>query len=168
MRKRCDAPPARAFVLKVRGLSCLQRIPLSSTVFLHFLQSIAIAALLLSSGCATQKFVSLRSMPLNPLATQLHLVSRSGPQVSERTMTLLRHYALQDLYKRDPDTCLIDLQDLTASEKVPRRFMRWPSWRTSWVTRRAKEKILAKRSICFRSVLATLTSISFAPTGRQS
>ncbi len=59
----------------------------------------------------------MRSIPLNPLATQLHLVSKSGPQVSERTMTLLRHYALQDRYKRDPDACLVELQDLTANEK---------------------------------------------------
>ena len=69
------------------------------------------------TGCATQKFVSMRSIPLNPLATQLHLVSKSGPQVSERTTTLLRHYALQDLYKRNPDACLTELQDLTANEK---------------------------------------------------
>ncbi len=73
--------------------------------------------LLATGGCATQKFLSMRAMPLNPLATQLHLVSRTGPQISERTMTLLRHYALQDIYKRDPDACLAQLQDLTATEK---------------------------------------------------
>ncbi len=79
---------------------------------------VAIAiGLLCWSGCATQKFVSMRSIPLNPLASQLHLVSKSGPQVSERTLTLLRHYALQDLYKRNPDACLAELQDLTANEK---------------------------------------------------
>ncbi len=32
-------------------------------------------------------------------------------------MTLLRQYALQDLYKRDPDQCLVQLQDLTVHEK---------------------------------------------------
>jgi pimeloyl-ACP methyl ester carboxylesterase len=73
--------------------------------------------LLATGGCATQKFLSMRDNPLNPLATQLHLVSRTGPQISERTMTLLRHYALQDIYKRDPDACLAQLQDLTATEK---------------------------------------------------
>ncbi len=76
-----------------------------------------VLGLLCWTGCATQKFVSLRSIPLNPLATQLHLVSKSGPQVSERTTTLLRHYALLDIYKRDPDACLIKLQNLTANEK---------------------------------------------------
>jgi pimeloyl-ACP methyl ester carboxylesterase len=76
-----------------------------------------LAASSLLCGCATQRFVSMRDIPLNPLATQLHLVSRSGPQISERTMTLLRHYALQDLYQRDPDACLAQLQDLTATEK---------------------------------------------------
>ncbi len=81
------------------------------------LSSLGVLVLLATSGCATQKFLSIRDNPLNPLATQLHLVSRSGPQISERTMTLLRHYALQDLYKRDPDTCLAQLQDLTATEK---------------------------------------------------
>ncbi len=69
------------------------------------------------TGCATQKFISMRDIPLNPLSNQLHLVSRSGPQISDRTMTLLRHYALQDLYKRDPDACLVQLQDITATEK---------------------------------------------------
>jgi len=69
------------------------------------------------SGCASQKFVTLRDIPMNPLAAQLHLVSKSGPQVSSRTETLLHHYALQELYKREPDACLNQLQDLTVDEK---------------------------------------------------
>jgi pimeloyl-ACP methyl ester carboxylesterase len=68
-------------------------------------------------GCAAQKFVSLRDNPMNPLAAQLNLVSKTGPQVSARTETLLHHYALQDLYKREPDACLMQLQDLAVSEK---------------------------------------------------
>ncbi|MDZ4848847.1 MAG: hypothetical protein SGI77_06110 [Pirellulaceae bacterium] len=59
----------------------------------------------------------MRSIPLNPLANQLHLVSKSGPQVSDRTKILLRHYALQDKYHREPDACLAELQDLTSTEK---------------------------------------------------
>ncbi len=70
-----------------------------------------------SSGCASQKFVSLRAIPLNPLAGPLHLVSKHGPQISERTTTLLRHYALQDAYKHNPEACLVELQNLTANEK---------------------------------------------------
>lgn len=83
----------------------------------RFVVALALIFVVPLSGCATQKFISMRAMPLNPLANQLHLVSRSGPQVSERTQTLLRHYALQELYERDPDTCLAQLQDLTTSEK---------------------------------------------------
>ena len=81
------------------------------------LTHVLVLGLLCCLGCATQKFVSLREIPLNPLANQLHLVSKSGPQIGDRTRTLLRHYALLDLYKRDPDACLTELQDLTANEK---------------------------------------------------
>jgi pimeloyl-ACP methyl ester carboxylesterase len=44
-------------------------------------------------------------------------MSRSGAQVTPRTMTLLRHYALLDAYKKDPKDCLVQLQELALDEK---------------------------------------------------
>ena len=78
---------------------------------------IALATLILSVGCASQKFVQLRHSPINPLTETLSLMSRSGPQVTPRTTTLLRHYALLDAYHRSPEDCLVQLQELAMDEK---------------------------------------------------
>ncbi len=72
---------------------------------------------LLSNGCATQKYVQLRSNPFNPLTEKLNLAARSGPNVTERTQSLLRHYALLDLYHSDPNECLLQLQEVASDEK---------------------------------------------------
>ncbi len=72
---------------------------------------------LLNSGCATKKYVQIRQNPFNPLTESLSLMSRSGPQITARTTTLLRHYALLDAYKSDPDDCLLQLQELAMDEK---------------------------------------------------
>lgn len=76
-----------------------------------------VLVLMVLSGCASQKYAQMRATPLNPLTESLNLMSRSGPQVTPRTMTLLRHYALLESYKKDPEDCLIKLQDLTTDEK---------------------------------------------------
>ena len=73
--------------------------------------------MLLQAGCASQKYVQIRQNPINPLTESLNLLSRSGPQVTARTTTLLRHYALLDAYKRDPEDCLVQLQELAMDEK---------------------------------------------------
>ena len=72
---------------------------------------------LISTGCATQKYVQMRSTPNNPLTESLDLLSRTGPKVTQRTTTLLRHYALLDLYKTNPEECLVQLQELAMDEK---------------------------------------------------
>ena len=76
-----------------------------------------ICVLLLDTGCATQKYVQIRQNPFNPLTESLSLMSRSGPQITARTTTLLRHYALLDAYKSNPDDCLVQLQELAMDEK---------------------------------------------------
>lgn len=73
--------------------------------------------LVLATGCASQKFATIRSNPLNPLADPLHLWSKSGPTVTSRTEMLLRRYDLLELYKRDPEVCLQNLQQLAESEE---------------------------------------------------
>lgn len=77
----------------------------------------ACVLVLATCGCATQKYVQMRSSPINPLTESLDLLSRTGPKVTERTTTLLRHYALLDLYKSNPEDCLVQLQELALDEK---------------------------------------------------
>ncbi len=67
-------------------------------------------------GCSTKKFLVKRDTPANPLAIQLQLASKAGPQVSPRTESILRRYDLLGLYKTDIRQCLERLQQLTESE----------------------------------------------------
>lgn len=68
--------------------------------------------LLLATGCATQKYLTLRDTPANPLAIPLQLTSSAGPQISSRTKVLLRRYALGEQYEKDPAKCLESLQQM--------------------------------------------------------
>ncbi|WP_131282509.1 alpha/beta fold hydrolase [Blastopirellula marina] len=60
-----------------------------------------VAVLLLSTGCAGSSWKSVRKTPRNPLAAQLQLLSRQGPQATERTKQLLRQYDLEKLAEGD-------------------------------------------------------------------
>ena len=50
--------------------------------------------LLAAGGCASTKWVSLRSSPRNPLSDTLGLVTRTGPKPTPRTVQLLRRFDL--------------------------------------------------------------------------
>ena len=76
----------------------------------------ALLAFTLLNGCATQKYLTQRDTPANPLAMQLDLASRSGPKVTQRTQNVLRRYALEDHYKKYPIECLEAMQKLVDSE----------------------------------------------------
>lgn len=76
----------------------------------------AIAVLSMATGCATPKYLVTRDVPANPLAMQLQLASKQGPQVSPRTESLLRRYDLLELYKTNIAACLERLQQLTDEE----------------------------------------------------
>lgn len=76
----------------------------------------ALVVLAWCSGCAAQKYLITRDVPANPLAIQLQLTSKAGPQVSPRTESMLRRYDLLELYKTDIAGCLERLQSLTESE----------------------------------------------------
>lgn len=67
-------------------------------------------------GCASQKYLIRRDTPANPLAIPLQIASSKGPQVSSRTSSVLRRYALTDMYENDPAVCLEQLQALLESE----------------------------------------------------
>ena len=91
---------------------------LSERSYLAWLRFVCcLFAIVLFNGCATQKYVQIRSNPFNPLTEKLNLTSRSGPEVTTRTMSLLRHYALLDAYHKDPKACLTQLQEVATDEK---------------------------------------------------
>ncbi|MCA9041251.1 MAG: hypothetical protein KDA65_12935 [Planctomycetaceae bacterium] len=50
------------------------------------------------SGCATNRLVTLRSDPYNPLTEKLKLSAWRGPKPSERTIQTLRRYDLVDVH----------------------------------------------------------------------
>ncbi len=68
------------------------------------------------SGCSAQKYLVRRDTPANPLAIPLQIASSKGPQVSPRTNSVLRRYALTEIYEQDPAVCLEELQSLLESE----------------------------------------------------
>ena len=72
--------------------------------------------LFIAGGCSSQQFLIRRDTPANPLEIPLQITSRSGPQISQRTQTLFRRYAVQELYDEDPSACLKELQILLESE----------------------------------------------------
>ncbi|MBM3967043.1 MAG: hypothetical protein FJ308_18560, partial [Planctomycetes bacterium] len=68
-------------------------------------------------GCASQKYVTQRRTPINPLSDSLSLMNRSGPQPTGRTVSLLRHYDLLDVFQRDPEIAIKKLHELSTDEK---------------------------------------------------
>lgn len=68
------------------------------------------------SGCSAPQYLVRREMPANPLAMQLNIASRTGPSVSSRTALVLRRYALEEAYEKDPAGCLIAMNQLIRKE----------------------------------------------------
>jgi pimeloyl-ACP methyl ester carboxylesterase len=68
-----------------------------------------------AAGCASTKWVSLRSSPRNPLTDALGLVTRTGPKPTSRTVQLLRRY---DLEKKQSDKAalLAELSEINRAE----------------------------------------------------
>ncbi|MGA2031330.1 MAG: alpha/beta fold hydrolase [Thermoguttaceae bacterium] len=83
----------------------------------HSSLALLLALLLATAGC-TQKWVTLRSVPRNPLGEQLQLTSYGGPQPSPRTEQLLRVYNLTDDLKGDPRLLLEKFQKITERERT--------------------------------------------------
>ena len=81
------------------------------------LRMVLFLVFLFITGCASQKFVTMRSIPQNPLSNQLNLLSKSGPKISERSQMLLRRYDLLELYEKNPAECLAKLQELAQNEQ---------------------------------------------------
>src|SRR5712672_3658100 len=77
------------------------------------------ATLLLSPGCAHQRYVTLRKVPRNPLEGPLNLVSRSGPKPTDRTELLLRRYDLAEVQEKTPGVALAQLRQEIVQEPSP-------------------------------------------------
>lgn len=67
---------------------------------------VVLALLISGTGCAPARYLSARAVRDNPLATQLRLMNRKGPQISQRTWNTLRRYGLQGGYAEDAQVCL--------------------------------------------------------------
>lgn len=66
-----------------------------------------------SAGCATSnKWVTLRATPRNPLTETLGLLTRSGPKPTEQTIQLLRRYNLEDELSGKRPALLAKLKDI--------------------------------------------------------
>jgi pimeloyl-ACP methyl ester carboxylesterase len=71
---------------------------------------ITLASILLLCGACSQKWVTLRSVPRNPLGDELQLSSYHGPQPSPSTMQLLRVDNLTDDLEKNPRRLLEKLE----------------------------------------------------------
>ncbi|MFM8573602.1 MAG: esterase/lipase family protein [Pirellula sp.] len=72
---------------------------------------------LLHIGCASERYLQPRRTPVNPLSDALNLMHRSGPQPTGRTMSLLRHYDVLDVFHQQPELALENLQRVATDEK---------------------------------------------------
>lgn len=78
-----------------------------------FLITLVLASTL---GCTTQRFLIRRDKPASPLAAQLQIHSYKGPQISDRTKSVLRRFALEEAYNQDPRLCLETMQAFLNTE----------------------------------------------------
>ncbi len=64
----------------------------------------------LTSGCTSTRYLSLRDVRNNALATSLGLSAKDGPEISERTVHTLRRFALEDRYHADAGRCFAHIR----------------------------------------------------------
>ncbi len=70
-----------------------------------------------TTGCTSTRYISKRNVRENALASQLQLMRRKGPAVSERTHQLLQRFGLIESYERDPAETLTKLRDFAAADE---------------------------------------------------
>ena len=69
-----------------------------------------------AGGCASHRYLEVRRVPRNPLDGPLSLLSRKGPQPTDRTVQTLRKYDLEKVQQQDPDAAPMQLQEEIAEE----------------------------------------------------
>jgi hypothetical protein len=85
----------------------------------QLLLGIAFVAIVIGlCGCASDKYVTARRIPSNPLQGPLQLLSRNGPQATPRTEQLLRRYDLTG----GADETLMELQKEIDREPEPEKL----------------------------------------------
>ena len=72
-------------------------------------------------GCRSDGYLTVRRVPHNPLAGPLQLLSRKGPQPTDRTEQLLRRYDLLTQQKTEPRQVLEKLQQEIFAEPAPEK-----------------------------------------------
>lgn len=79
---------------------------------------VAICALYFAlAGCASNtEWVTLRSVPNNPLTERLQILSSKGPQPTDRTLQLLRRYDLAEQLKADRTGLLARIEEIERQE----------------------------------------------------
>jgi len=83
---------------------------------------LCIVLLISACGCASSaKWISVRSVPQNPLAERLNLFARGGPRPSARTMQLLRRHDLHEKIDDDPQELVNDVYDIVVAEPTPEK-----------------------------------------------
>ncbi len=105
-------------------------------------QSVMIAVLGASlTGCAAGggKWVTVRGTPRNPLTATLHLLSRDGPQPSQRTAQVLRRFALHELAERDLSATIAQLSQVY--ELDPNREVQYSIAELAYIEGKRIEKI---------------------------
>lgn len=97
---------------RLSGLGkCLMTHPGSKSARQHVVALISLACLLcLSSGCLSTRYLALRDVRDNALATSLGLGAKEGPEISERTLHTLRRFALEDRYHADAARCFAHIR----------------------------------------------------------
>ncbi len=79
--------------------------------------ALLLIVLIAAGGCASARYATLREVPNNPLADQLKLFSRKGPQASARTQQFVRVYDLEPLQKEgNPRKFLQRVQQIIEEE----------------------------------------------------
>jgi len=71
---------------------------------------------LITTGCATQKWASVRKSPSNPLEGPLQLMSYSGPKVTDRTRQSLRVLGLEKYAEGSYEKGLAELAEIIETE----------------------------------------------------
>ncbi|MHB1035570.1 MAG: esterase/lipase family protein [Pirellulales bacterium] len=94
----------------------LRDLPVPHSKTIPGILTVLAAVILPAGGCTSSKWANLRSAPQNPLVERLQLSSYSGPQPSPRTVQLLRRYDQLELWKRDPQRALENLQTVLVRE----------------------------------------------------
>ncbi|MEL6110874.1 MAG: hypothetical protein AAFU85_33120, partial [Planctomycetota bacterium] len=78
-----------------------------------------IASMLVSVGCQSTRYLSLRRERENPLAAPLQLMTFKGPRVSERAWSTMRRYGLHEGYQENAEMCLAQIRQTIAENRDP-------------------------------------------------